>query len=89
MFGAYYIHYGLVGPVQKKMHNAFIYFFFVFHHKTCVFMILIPFFIEVSNFCNIIVTNQKHEWVFPNCQWNCMLVKYSQHTGLLRAQANI
>ena len=52
-------------------------------------MILIPFFIEVSNFCNIIVTNQKHEWVFPNCQWNCMLVKYSQHTGLLRAQANI
>ena len=30
------------------------------------------FFFEVWNFCNRILTNQKHELVVSNCQWNCM-----------------
>ena len=35
-------------------------------------MIFISFFDEVSNFRNRILTNQKHELVVSNCQWNGM-----------------
>ena len=47
-------------------------FVFVFHHEFCGFIIFISFLEEVSNFCNRILINQKHELVVCNCQWNCM-----------------
>ena len=37
----------------------------------------ICFFVEVSNFREIILTNQKMELVIRNCQWNCMLKHFS------------
>ena len=65
--------------VHKKMlFNTFMYFFgiffFVFHHKICVFIIFISFSDKVSNFRNRILTNQKRELVVSNCQLNCMLM---------------
>ena len=63
-FGAYYIT-GQWGEfIIKMLLNAFRYFlgiFCCFYHKTCVFIILITFSDEVSNFRNRILTNQKHE----------------------------
>ena len=52
---------------------TFLAFFVVFHHKTCVFIILISFFDKVSNFRNRILTNQKRELVVSNCHRNCMI----------------
>ena len=48
------------------------FFCFVFHYQICVYIILVSFFDEVSNFCNRILTNQKRELVVSNCQWNCI-----------------
>ena len=50
-------------------------FFLCFSPKICVFIIFIPFFDKVSNFCNRILTNQKRESVVSNCQRNCMEMK--------------
>ena len=70
------LHHGSVGQVHKKcslvLLHTFMTFFVVFHHKICVFIILISFFDEVSNFRNRILTNQKHEFVVSTCQQNCM-----------------
>ena len=52
----------------------FWYFFIVFLHKICVFVIFISFFDKVSNFRNRILTNQKRKLVVSNCQQNCMLL---------------
>ena len=78
-FGACYIT-GQWGDFRVKnatirLHIHFCYFFFfvVFHHKICVFIIFISFFDKVSNFRNRILTNKKCELVVCNCQWNCML----------------
>ena len=55
---------------------VFIYFFstfllfFIINFLVLSFSFL--FFDEVSNFRNRILTNQKHELVVSNCQWNCM-----------------
>ena len=58
---------------KELLLNAFMCFFcFVFHNQICVYIILVYFFDEVSNFCNRILTNQKRELVVSNCQWNCM-----------------
>ena len=76
-FGAYYIT-GQWGQfIIKILLNAFIsllgnFVCFFFHHKICVFIIFISFFNEVSNFRKRMLTNQKHELVVSNCQWNCM-----------------
>ena len=43
-----------------------------FSLKNCVFIILISFFGEVSNFCNRILTNQKPGLVIKNWRWKCM-----------------
>ena len=64
-FGAYYITDHLGKLIIKIILNAFIYFFHI---------IFIYFFDEVSNFCNRILSNQKHELMVSNCQWNCMYV---------------
>ena len=78
LFGAYHIT-GQSGVYIKGMHNAFIYFFdiyiffvclFVCHNEICVFIIFISFFDEVSNFCNRVLTNQKHELVLSKYQPN-------------------
>ena len=61
------------------LHILFWYFFVVFHHKICVFIIFISFFDKVSNFCNRILTNQKRELVVSNCRRNCMLQYHPQH----------
>ena len=70
-FGAYYIK-GQCGEFKRKMVlNAFIYFFGIL---LWFFIIkFISFFDEVSNFCKRILTNQKHELVVSNCQWNLNL----------------
>ena len=70
------LHYGSVKWVQTKystlcFHLLFWHDFVVFHHKFCVFIILISFYDNVSNFRNRILTNQKHKLVVSNCQWNC------------------
>ena len=49
----------------------------VFHRKSYVFIIFISLFDEVSYSRNIILTNQKHELVVSNCQWNYMFLAYS------------
>ena len=54
------------------LHILFWYFFVIFHHKICVFMIFISFFDKVSNFCSRILTDQKRELMVSNCQRNCM-----------------
>ena len=54
------------------LYILFQHFFVVFHHKICI-SILFIFLDEVSNFCNITLTNQKHELVVPNCHWSCMI----------------
>ena len=70
------LHHGSVGQVHKKcslvLLHTFMTFFVVLHHKICVFIILISFFDEVSNFRNRILTNQKREFVVSTCQQNCM-----------------
>ena len=81
------LHHGSVGRAQTKYTTLcyhllfwpfFVYLFFclfcffVFCHKFCIFIIFISFFDEVSNFRNIILTNQKRELAVSNCQWNCM-----------------
>ena len=38
----------------------------------CIFIILVSFFDEQSNFCNRILTSQKQKLVSKNCKWNCM-----------------
>ena len=72
------LYHRLVGWVQSKecsfvFTNTFLAFFIVFHHEICVFIILISFFNEISNFCNKIISwNQKLELLIRNCQWNCI-----------------
>ena len=71
------LDYGSVGRVQTKyttlcFHLLPWHFFVAFHQKFSAFIIFISFFDEVSNFRNRILTNQKHELVVSNCQWNCM-----------------
>ena len=80
------LHHGSVGQVHKKcslvLLHTFMTFFVVFHHKICVFIILISFFDEVSNFRNRILTNQKREFVVSTCQQNCMnIYQNSQSPG--------
>ena len=78
-FGACYItgHWGefRVKNATICLHILFWYFFVVFHHKICVFIIFISFFDKVSNFRNRILTNQKRELMVSNCQRNCMFEK--------------
>ena len=72
------LYHRLLGRVQSKecsfvFTNTFLAFFIVFHHEICVFIILISFFNEISNFRNKILSwNQKLELVIINCQWNCI-----------------
>ena len=68
-FRAYYIT-GQWGEFINKWYLMLLYtflaFFAVFYHKMCVFIIFVSFFDEVSNFLNMILTNQKRELVgFP------------------------
>ena len=55
---------------------VFIYFFSTFLLFFIINFLILSFsflfFDEVSNFRNRILTNQKHELVDSNCQWNCM-----------------
>ena len=79
-FGACFIT-GQWGKFRVKnaticLHILFWYFFVVFHHKICVFIIFISFFDKVSNFRNRISTNQKRELVVSNCQQNCMCMMH-------------
>ena len=48
--------------------------FCFFYNKNCVYIIFISFLmkVEVSNFHNRLLTNQRPEQVIINCQWNCM-----------------
>ena len=55
------------------MYFLSIFFFLIFHHKICVFIILISFSDKVSNFHNGILTNLKLELVVSSCQRNCMI----------------
>ena len=74
-FGAYYITGERGKFIIKMLLTAFMnfdHFFIVFYHRICIFIIFISFFDKVSNFRNIILTNQKHELVVSYCQWNCM-----------------
>ena len=48
-------------------------YFFIVHQNSCVFIILLSFFDEVSNYRNKILTNRKTELMKRNCQWNCMI----------------
>ena len=79
------LHQGPVERVQNKecyfmSSYAFLAFFFVvvvvvvvvLHFKSCVFIIFISFFDEVSNFRYVILTNQKQDSVIRNCQRNFM-----------------
>ena len=50
----------------------FFFFFFFFRYKICVFITFISFVDIVSNFRIRILTNQKHELLVSNWQWNCM-----------------
>ena len=78
-FGLYYI----MGQWSEFIKRCYLmvsytflaFFFFVFHHKICVFISFISFFDEVINFRNRTLTNQKHELVVSNCWGNCMLEK--------------
>ena len=65
------LHHRSVGRVRNR-ECFFGIFFVLFHHKICVFIILISYFDKVSNFRKRISTNQKQELVVQNCQWNCM-----------------
>ena len=61
---------------QRMLRFIYIYFlgiFLLFFMKKIVFLSFsLPFFDEVLNLCNRILTNQKLEYVIRNCQWNCM-----------------
>ena len=74
-FWVCYIH-GSEEQVQsKECYYMFTDTFFYccwFSLKNCVFIILISFFGEVSNFCNRILTNQKPGLVIKNWRWKCM-----------------
>ena len=74
-FGACCISRSVVG-VQNENNTlnfnlVFCYFFVVFVIK----LHFITFFDELPNFCNRILTSQKHELVVSNCQWNCVYCK--------------
>ena len=74
-FGAYYITAQWDEFIKKMLLNTVIHFlgfFLLFFIMKFVFYHFISFFDEVSNFCNRILTNQKHELVVSNCQRNCM-----------------
>ena len=76
------LHHGSVGRVHKNCYlvllcTLFGIFVVVFHRKSYVFIIFISLFDEVSYSRNIILTNQKHELVVSNCQWNYMFLAYS------------
>ena len=66
--------------VQSKECYFSLYIAFVAFHQICVFIIIISFFDEVSNFCSRTLTNQKPELVIRNCQWYFMLSLTTQLT---------
>ena len=51
-------------------------FFVSLKFGTCVFIIFISFFDEMSNFHNRVLTSQKQESAIINCQWSCMPVSF-------------
>ena len=68
---------------SKECYSIFTYifwhFFVVFHQKNCIFVIFISFFDEKSYFRNRILTNQRHELVIRNSQWNGMFAGNELH----------
>ena len=64
------LHHGSAQRVhKKKLHNALIYLFCNF---LLFFIINFVFLSFPFLFRSRILTNQKHELMVPNCQWNCM-----------------
>lgn len=74
------LHPGSVKPVQTKYTTlyVFIYFFVVFHHKFCVFVIFISLFVKVSNFHIRASTSDRYNL---NVHWKTVYFKGGKKRG--------
>ena len=71
VWSIYYIT-GQWGEFTKKCYFMLSYTFICFSSSNLCFYHFISFSNEISNFCNKILTNQKHELVASNCKPKCM-----------------